>query len=104
MICIRLMVRAQNRPNFLFIHPACLSICAYSGFHKYFLVVFKLMHGFQIYYDIFRVENGMYKIEGSCTETHKRLKRHCSQMGKNFLKSILSCFYFSKYNEINMRT
>ena len=57
------MVRVQGVP--ISFYPSGLSV--YSS-HKSSSNVFKLLYG------IIRTENGMYKVDGSCTETHKKLK------------------------------
>ena len=75
-IHIRLMAHVQRRSNFLFIYPVCLSVYTSFNSPKYSLNVFKFMCGIQVYCGMFRIENDVCKIDSSCTETHKRIKRH----------------------------
>ena len=76
MVYIKVMFRVQRRPIFSFIHSICQSVCARSSPPKYSFNGLKLMNGIQVYYGMFRLENGICKIYGSSTETHKIIKKH----------------------------
>ena len=48
-------------------------ICADSSSRKWFSNVLKLMYVTQVNYRIFRIEKDVYRINSSCTATHKRI-------------------------------
>ena len=49
---------------------------------------------------MFRVEDGVRKINGSCSETHKRIPI-CITVGERFKKRTLTYLFCTKCNEIN---
>ena len=87
-VCIRLMVRIQRRKIF-FVNPSGLSVRAHSNSRKHSSNAFKLACGIHIYHCIFRIENGVHKIDGSFTESYKRITRHNSQ----WVKTLKRAFY-----------
>ena len=54
----------------------------------------------QVYYRMFRMENGPYRSNGPCTENPKNSDALWSMRKKRFKKCILACLYCTKYNKI----
>ena len=64
-----------------------LSVFSYSISRKCSSIVFNLMYSIHVYYGMFRFENDVHIISGSCTETHKSLKKHYSQWVLTFKRA-----------------
>ena len=48
------------------------------------------------------IENGVYGIKGSFSETHKSFQIHFGLCGKEFSKLIVTYLYYTKYDEIKI--
>ena len=78
-----------------------LSVCSRSNSHKYSSNVLNLIYVVRIWHSINRIKNGICTTNGLSTDTQK-FSDTLQRMGKKCLKHILTYFYCTKYNEINI--